>query len=535
MSEKEILSQKVIDGELYLGIELGSTRIKAVLIDSQYEVVATGSYEWENKLVNGIWTYDLELVWTGIQEAYQKLKVSVQKKSGQVLCKFKTIGFSAMMHGYLAFDKENNLLVPFRTWRNTNTDEASKTLTKYFDYNIPHRWSIAHLYQAILNQESHVQKLDFLTTLAGYVHWQLTDEKVLGIGDASGMFPIDSYTKSFDVKCMDKFDCLIASQKIPWKLNEILPKVLLAGESAGKLSKRGSLLLDPSGDLEVGISLCPPEGDAGTGMVATNTILEQKGNVSAGTSVFAMIVLEKALKKVHPEIDLVTTPDGKFVGMIHANNCSTDLNVWVNLFKELIELTGIEMEKSNLFELLFQQILVADADAGGLLSYGYYSGESITGLETGCPLFLQTRNSQLSLANFMRMHLYSAFAILRIGLDILVQEENVKVSEILAHGGLFKTPKVGQKILAAVMRSPVAIMETAGEGGAWGMALLAAYRDKRNQYSELSSFLNESVFVKTYPKWCDPDIEDIKGFNQYMLRYQTGLPIEIAAVEYLNK
>ena len=476
--------QLIEEGKTSLGIELGSTRIKAVLINEKGTPLAAGSHEWENRYDNGIWTYTMEDVWEGLQDCYQDLLKDVKEQYGATVTTFGSIGFSAMMHGYLAFDKEDNLLVPFRTWRNTITEEAAGKLTKEFNYNIPQRWSISHLYQAILNKEEHVKDVAFFTTLAGYVHWKLTGKKVLGVGDASGMFPIDIKTGNFDQKMVDRFNELTAPEGFSWKLQDIFPKVLTAGENAGELTKEGAALLDTSGNLKPGIPVCPPEGDAGTGMAATNSVAVRTGNVSAGTSVFAMIVLEKELTKVYPEIDLVTTPDGALVGMVHCNNCTSDLNAWVNLFDEFADCLGAKVDKNQLFSLLYHKALEGDADCGGLISYNYFSGEPVTGFDEGVPLFVRRAEDKFTLANFMRTHLYSSLAALKAGLDLLFKEEEVKVDEMFGHGGLFKTKGVGQRIAAAAMNTPVSVMETAGEGGAWGIALLASYMQNKKDRRE---------------------------------------------------
>ena len=428
----------IANGKAVLGIEFGSTRIKAVLVDENNMPIASGDHDWENRLENGMWTYTLEDIWTGLQDCYQKMTEDVKEKYGVAVEKLAAIGFSAMMHGYLAFDKEGNLLVPFRTWRNTITQEASEALTKVFNFHVPQRWSIAHLYQAILNGEEHVPQVDFFTTLDGYIHWQLTGEKVLGVGSASGMFPIDSTIKDYDKAMIQKFDELVAPKGFPWKLEHLLPKVLLAGDKAGVLTEEGAKKLDPTGTLQAGCPLCPPEGDAGTGMVATNSVKQRTGNVSAGTSVFAMIVLEKALKRVHEEIDMVTTPSGDAVAMVHCNNCTSDLNAWVNIFKEFAESFGIDVDMNKLFGTLYNKALEGDKDCGGLLVYNYFSGEHITGFEEGRPMFVRTPDSKFSLANFMRANLYTSLGALKVGLDILLKEEEVAIDRITGHGGLFK-------------------------------------------------------------------------------------------------
>lgn len=521
-------------GRTALGMELGSTRIKAVLIGEDHKVLASGSYDWENRLENGIWTYSLEDVWKGVQGSYRALKEDVEARYGAKLTAIGSMGFSAMMHGYLAFDGAGELLVPFRTWRNTITGEASKELTELFQYNIPQRWSIAHLYQAVLNGEEHLPKLSHMTTLAGYVHWKLTGRNVLGVGEASGMFPIDTETKKFNGRMIGQFEERVAEKGYPWKLSEILPEVLTAGEPAGTLTEEGAKLLDPDGDLAAGIPLCPPEGDAGTGMAATNSVKKRTGNVSAGTSVFAMIVLERELKKVHPEIDLVTTPDGSLVGMVHCNNCTSDLNAWVNLFREFSEAIGAEVSMDKLFGTLYNKALEGDADCGGLLAYNYFSGEHLTGFEEGRPLFVRMPDAKFNLANFMRVHLMTSLGALKTGLDLLFREEDVQADEILGHGGLFKTKGVGQRLLAAAVNAPVSVMETAGEGGAWGAALLAAYMKDRNEGESLGSYLADRVFADAKAEKLLPDAADAAGFDAFIKRYAGGLPIERAAVDALR-
>jgi sugar (pentulose or hexulose) kinase len=527
-------TQKTIEiGKTALGIEFGSTRIKAVLIGEDHAPIASGSYEWENRYENGVWTYHLEDVWTGLQESFRMLCGEVREKYGLPLKTVGAIGFSAMMHGYLAFDKNGKLLVPFRTWRNTTTGQAAERLSKVFQFNIPQRWSIAHLDQAILDKESHVRDVHFLTTLAGYVHWKLTGLKVLGVGDASGMFPIDSKTNDYDARMLRLFDAKLKLKKIPWRLEDILPKILMAGNAAGNLTEEGAKLLDPTGQLPAGIPLCPPEGDAGTGMAATNSVAERTGNVSAGTSVFAMIVLEKPLSKLYPEIDMVTTPAGKPVAMVHSNNCTSDLNAWVALFQEFTRTLGVETSESMLFEMLYTKGLAGDADCGGLLAYNYFSGEPLTRLEEGCPLFVRTPESRFTLANFMRTHLFSALGALKIGLDIF-SKEKVKIDQILGHGGFFKTKGVGQKIMAAAMNVPVSVMETAGEGGAWGMALLASFMLQKTADETLEAYLAKKVFAGQRGETIAPDPKDVAGFAAFMERYKKGLAIEKAAVKSLR-
>lgn len=520
-------------GETALGIEFGSTRIKAVLIDRKFQPIAQGSYEWENQLKDGYWTYDKEDIIAGLQTAYRELKQEVSEKYGVKLRTVGSIGFSAMMHGYMAFDSNRELLVPFRTWRNATTGPAARKLTELFQFNIPERWSIAHLYQAILNGEEHVPQIDYLTTLAGYIHWLLTDSKTIGIGDASGIFPIDEATLDYNAKMVQQFNELVADKGYPWKLEDLLPKVLVAGEEAGKLTQSGAAILDPEGDLQPGIPLCPPEGDAGTGMVATNSVRKRTGNVSVGTSVFAMIVLEQDLTNVYPEIDIVTTPSGSPVAMVHANNCSSDLNAWMDLFREFSEAMGYDTDTNKLFSVLLNKALEADPDGGGLLSYGYLSGENITGLEQGRPLFVRSPESRFNLANFMRTHLFTAFGALKIGMDILTEKEKVAIDSILGHGGLFKTPVVGQRILAAALNVPVSVMSTAGEGGAWGMALLAAYMTNRDQGESLDDFLDNKVFQDVDGEEIAPVASDVAGFEAFIARYRAGLPIERTAVEHL--
>ena len=524
----------IVNGKAVLGIELGSTRIKAVLVNEKNQPIASGSHEWENQLVNNIWTYSEEAIWTGIQESYQDMVKDVKGKYGVPVKKLAAIGFSAMMHGYMPFNEAGELLVPFRTWRNTMTEKASEELTELFQYHIPQRWSIAHLYQAMLNQEPHVKDITFMTTLEGYVHWKLTGEKVLGVGEGSGMFPIDMEIKDYDKKCLEAFDKLAAPYGFPWKLEEILPKVLLAGEEAGRLTEEGAKLLDTTGELEAGIPFCPPEGDAGTGMVATNSIAKRTGNVSAGTSVFSMVVLEKPLSKVYPEIDLVTTPTGNLVAMVHCNNCTSDLNAWVNLFKEFAEAMGMQVDMNQLFGTLYHKAMEGDADCGGLLAYNYFSGEHITGFEEGRPLFVRTPESKFNLANFMRVNLFTSLGALKTGMDILLKEEGVKLDKILGHGGLFKTKGVGQNLLAGAIDTPVSVMETAGEGGAWGIAVLASYLVNKEEGESLEDYLNHKVFAGQEGEEVQPDTRDVQGFNEFMVRYKAGLAIERAAVENLK-
>ena len=523
--------QTIQEGKAILGIEFGSTRIKAVLIDQNNTPIAQGSHTWENQLVDGLWTYSTEAIWYGLQDCYADLRANVQKQYDVEIETLAAIGFSAMMHGYMAF-KGNNILVPFRTWRNTNTGPAAAELSKLFNYNIPLRWSISHLYQAILNNEEHVGDIDFLTTLAGYVHWQVTGQKVLGVGDASGMIPVDPKTKTYDATMVEKFDKLIEPKGFSWKLLDILPKSLNAGENAGFLTPEGALKLDVSGHLQPGIPVCPPEGDAGTGMVATNAVKQRTGNVSCGTSSFSMIVLEKELSKPYEMIDMVTTPDGSLVAMVHCNNCTSDINAWANIFKEYTALLGVELSTMQLYTNLFEVASKGDPDCGGIISYNYVSGEPVTGLADGRPLFVRSANDKFTLANFMRAHLYGAIGVLKIGNDILFKEEKIKVDRITGHGGYFTTPKVGQKMLAAALNSPISVMETAGEGGAWGIALLAGYVVNNPDKLTLADYLDKVVFAGNEGVSIDPDPADVEGFNKYIENYKASLPVEQAAVDY---
>lgn len=523
------------EGRTVLGIEFGSTRIKAVLIDETHEPIAVGSHDWENRLENKIWTYSLEDIWNGLRDSYRNMAEAVERQYGVPLTRIGAMGFSGMMHGYMAFDEEGNLLVPFRTWRNTMTGEASQRLSDEFGFQIPQRWSIAHLYQAILNGEDHVGRIAYLTTLAGYIHWKLTGEKVLGIGEASGMFPIDSEQKDYDAGMLEKFDALVARKGYPWKIREILPEVLTAGEEGGILTEEGAALLDETGALEPGVRLCPPEGDAGTGMTATDSVAKRTGNVSAGTSVFSMVVLEKPLSALYPQIDMVTTPCGDPVAMVHCNNCTSDLNAWVGLFAEFADLLGVKTDMGQLFSLLYRKALEGEPDCGGLMAYNYFSGEHITGFEEGRPLFLRGPDSRFDLADFMRSHLYAALGTLKVGMDILLKEEKVKIDRITGHGGLFKTPQVGQKILAAALNAPVSVMETAGEGGAWGIALLAAYMLYREEGESLDAYLKIRVFAERKAVCAEPDARDVDGFERFIERYRQCLPVERAAVDCLRE
>ncbi len=526
------IKTKIETGKAILGIEFGSTRIKAVLISPDNRPIAQGSHEWENQLVDGLWTYSIEAIWEGVRDCYRDLQDNVRAQYGVEIEKLAAIGISAMMHGYMAFDSKQEILVPFRTWRNTNTARAAAELSELFVYNIPLRWSISHLYQAILDDEKHVKDIDFITTLAGYIHWQITGEKVLGIGDASGMLPIDPETKNYSAVMVEKFDALVAPKGYGWKLEDILPKVLLAGENAGCLTAEGAKLLDPSGHLQAGIPVCPPEGDAGTGMTATNAVKQRTGNVSAGTSSFSMIVLEKELSKPYEPIDIVTTPDGSLVAMVHCNNCTSDLNAWVGLFREYTELLGLPVDMNEIYGKLYNNALNGDPDSGGLLAYNYFSGEPVTGLAEGRPLFVRSVNDRFNLANFMRAHLYGSVAVLKIGNDILFNEEKISVDRITGHGGLFKTKGVGQRILAAALNSPISVMDTAGEGGAWGMALLASYLVNNPENLTLPDYLDKEVFAGDVGTEITPTEAEVAGFNVYIENYKRGLNIEKAAVEY---
>lgn len=518
-----------------LGIEFGSTRIKAVLIDEYHIPIAYGECLWENELINGIWTYSTEAIHTGLQCCYASLKKDIKNKFNTVLSEVGAIGISGMMHGYLPFDKQGKQLTEFRTWRNTVTGEAASKLTDLFGYNIPQRWSIAHLYQAILNGEKHLHKLDFLTTLSGYVHWRLTGERVVGIGEASGMFPIDSQILNYDEDMLYKFELKAKPDIYTWELSDILPKILLAGENAGKLTKEGALLIDPEGDLRCGIPFAPPEGDAGTGMVATNSVALGTGNVSAGTSAFSMLVVDKPIIK-RKEVDMVTTPEGLPVAMVHCNNCTSDINSWINLFCEFAREVDCKIDKNKLYNLLFEKALQGDSDCGNLLSYNYLSGEEIAGVYSGAPLFLRKPNSKFTLSNFMRTHLFSAIATLKIGLDILINEEKIEVKSLCAHGGYFKNQKVGPLFLSAATKCAVMVRETAGEGGPYGMCLLTACMLNKEKGVSLADYLQNSVFydhTKVSTFWAGK--EDIAEFDAFLSRYKSALKIERMAAELFSE
>ena len=488
-------------GKAVLGIEFGSTRIKAVLVDGDHVPIAQGAFEWENQLVDGLWTYSKEIIWFGLQQCYADLRADVRKRYDVEIERLAAIGISAMMHGYMPFDEEGHLLVPFRTWRNTNTGPAAAELSKLFVYNIPLRWSISHIYQAILNKEEHVPQIAYFTTLAGYIHWKLTGEKVLGVGDASGMLPIDPATGNYRADMVEKFEKLVAPCGFPWKLRDILPRVLGAGEPAGRLTEVGAKRLDVSGNLQAGIPLCPPEGDAGTGMVATNAVRPRTGNVSAGTSSFSMIVVEKELSKPNEMIDMVTTPDGNLVAMVHCNNCTSELNAWVKMIREYQQLLGPIEDKHDIYRILFTHALEGDPDCGGLVAFNYVSGEPVTGFAEGRPLFVRGAS------------------------------DHVKVDRITGHGGLFKTPVVGQRFLAAALNSPISVMETAGEGGAWGIAILASYLVNNGAKFSLPDYLDKMVFAGNTGTEIAPDPADVAGFEAYLANYKAAFPIERAAVE----
>ena len=522
----------IVKGHTALGIELGSTRIKAVLAGPNHAPIAVGGYDWENQFINRIWTYSLDATWTGLQQCYAALAADVQRRYDVELTSVGALGVSAMMHGYLAFDAEGKLLTPFRTWRNTFTSEAAERLSTEFGHNIPHRWSIAHLYHAILNGEDHVTGIRHITTLAGYVHWQLTGEKVLGIGDASGMFPIDTATGTYDAAMLARFDQLAAEAGVHLTLADLLPEIRRAGEAAGTLTGSGAELLDVTARLLPGIPMCPPEGDAGTGMVATNSVAPRTGNVSAGTSIFAMVVLERELGRMHRELDLVTTPAGDLVAMVHCNNGASELNAWVGLFAEFAQALGVETDTSTIFATLFTSALNGAPDCGGLMSYNYLSGEPITGLHEGRPLFLRSPDSTFNLANFMRTHLFASLATLRIGMDVLLKDEDVRLDRMFAHGGLFKTEGVAQSFLAAAMDAPVSVGDVASEGGAWGMALLAAFLTHNTPAQSLADYLNTEVFANANLETTEPDPAVVAGFETFVQRFVTALPVERAAVEY---
>ena len=524
------IAEKIRAGKTSLGIEFGSTRIKAVLIDDTYRTIASGDYGWASHLEHGLWSYTVEEIWKGLQTAYAEMAGDVEAAYGEKLTHIGHIGFSAMMHGYLAFDEAGELLVPFRTWQNTNTHEAHEKLSELFQYNIPERWSIAHLYQCVLDNEEHVSKVAFFTTLAGYVHWKLTGRKVLGVGDASGIFPIDPTTRTWEAEFIRQFNELPEVAAQPWKLEDLLPEPLVAGTPAGELTEEGAKLLDPTGTLQPGITLAPPEGDAGTGMMATNSVRKRTGNVSAGTSIFATVVLEGKLKALHPEVDLVTTPAGDLAGMSHANNFTSDLNAWVGLFGQFAEALGHPVDAGTLYGTLFRAAIADDVDAncGGLLNYPFRSGEFLAGLPEGRPLFARKPEARMSLGNFMRAQLFGAFSPVKIGMDVMTKDEHVQVDSLVGHGGIFTTPKVAQKILAAAFDTPIKVMATAAEGGAWGMAVLGDYLWHADE--DLADYLDNRVFADAESVTETPDEKDVEGFEDFFARFRAGLPIEHAAI-----
>ena len=526
----ESVKNIILNAETALGIEFGSTRIKSVLVDLNGSPLASGSFDWENSYKNGMWTYSLDEVFEGLRASFSALKKSVYDKFGVKLETVGSMGISGMMHGYLAFDKDGAQLAEFRTWRNTITAEAAEKLSALFDFNIPQRWSIAHLYQAILNGEEHVGRVDFIATLAAYVHYRLTGERVIGVGEASGMFPIDSRINDYDAAMLDKFDGCVADKGFPWKIRDILPRVLVAGERAGTLTAEGAAMLDPTGEFRPGVPMCPPEGDAGTGMVATNSVAVKTGNVSAGTSIFLMVVLEKTLSKLYPEIDMVTTPSGKPVAMVHCNNCSGEIDAWAGLFTSMCSALGMDISIYKVLDKMFESALSGDKDCGGLVAFNYLSGEVITGLDSGKPLFLRGPESKFNLPNFARAQLCSAAATLSIGMEILA-DEHVKIDKLLGHGGYFKAPLAGQKIMAAALEAPVSVMKTAGEGGPWGIALLASYMQNKAEGETLEAFLDSRVFSNEDAFEVKPDPEDIAGFKKFLDNYKKSLPVEKAAVE----
>ena len=533
MLEEERIKAAIESGETYLGLELGSTRIKAVLTDSGHRPIASGSHTWENRLEDNLWTYGLDDIWGGLRSCYAMLADDVLMRYGSRLTAIGALGVSGMMHGYMAFDQAGRLLVPFRTWRNTNTGKASAALTGLFGFNIPQRWSIAHLYQAMLDSEAHVPDIAFMTTLAGYIHWLLTGRKTVGIGEASGMFPIDAETEQFDTRMTGVFDKLAAERALPWRLSDILPDVLPAGENAGYLTETGARRLDPSGTLSPGIPVCPPEGDAGTGMVATNSVARHTGNISAGTSIFAMIVLDGALRHVYPEIDLVTTPSGDPVAMVHCNNCTSDIDAWAGMFGEFAEAAGVRLGADALYSMLYGKALDGDNDCGGLLAYNYFSGEPVTGFVEGRPLIVRPPDGRLTLGNLMRAQLFAALGALKIGMEILFEGESIRLSSITGHGGFFKVPGVGQRLMAAALKTPVTVMRTAGEGGPWGMAILAAYMMNKQPGETLERYLADRVVKSGAGTTVNPERELVESFENFMIRYRQGLAVERAAIELL--
>ena len=517
--------------KLTLGIELGSTRIKGVLIDEHHAVIATGGFGWENDLTDGVWTYPLEKAVAGVRACYSQLRQDFEAKTGKKLTKVGAIGISGMMHGYLVLDKDGKQLAPFRTWRNTITGPAAKELMELFKFNIPQRWSIAHLYQAILNKEDHVGDIARLTTLSAYIHTLLTGKNVMGVGEASGMFPYDDETKDFDAGRISQFDDLIKPYGFTWKLRDILPTVLPAGTQAGVLTAEGAALLDESGTLEAGIPMCPPEGDAGTGMVATGCVLPRTGSISAGTSAFSLQVLERPLKNYYPEIDVVATPAGKTVAMAHTNTCTSEIDTWINLIADAAKVMGWPVDKNTLYPTLFRSALKGSPDCDGIISFNYFAGEPLTATEAGRPMVVRLPDSKMCIANFMRSQLYGAIATLKIGMDMLAREENVESDKLLGHGGYFKTPGVGQQILADALNVPITAMETAGEGGPWGMALLAAYMLRKADGETMEDYLTSRVFSSATSTTLSPDPAGVEGFQSYISRYKACLAAENAAAD----
>ncbi|PIO97398.1 xylulokinase [Pleomorphomonas carboxyditropha] len=533
MSEQgSSIAGEIAGGRTSLGIELGSTNIKACLIGADHQVLATGTHGWENQFVDRLWTYSEEAIWAGLQAAFAALRADVEKRHGVALTKVGALGFSAMMHGYLAFDAAGKLLVPFRTWRNTNTERAAAELTGTLGFNFPLRWSASHLYQAVIDGEPHVADVAFITTLSGFVHWRLTGKKVIGVGDASGMFPIDAATHDYDAPMLKRFGEMVAAHKPGLDAPSLFPRVLVAGEDAGSLTAEGAKLLDPTGKLQAGAPVCPPEGDAGTGMVATNAVAPRTGNISAGTSIFAMVVLEKPLTTVHEELDIVTTPGGDLVAMVHCNNGASELGTWAGVFTEFAKAIGGKSDANAVFGALFSAALEGEADGGGLLAYNYLAGEPITGLTEGRPLVVRTPGSRLTLANFMRTQLYAAFGTLSLGMNVL-HGEGVKLDSMFAHGGMFKTAGVAQRLLAAAIGAPVTVGDTASEGGAWGIAVLAEYlRSGKGQ--GLGDYLNERVFAAAKLDVAKPDPADVAGYGAWLKQYEAGLAIQKAAVDAIS-
>lgn len=514
------VKDKILNGQCFLGIEFGSTRIKAILIDDEYKTAASGEHRWENKLQDGCWTYSLDDIHSGLKACYKDLKNDVLKNYGVRLTSFKSMGISGMMHGYMPFDKSGELLVPFRTWRNTSTGEAAEELTSLLGFNIPQRWSAAHLYQAVLNKEPHVKDIHHITTLAVYVHFLLTGVMAAGVGEASGMFPVNGI--GYDEAMLDKFSRALKEKGVSLDLRAVFPKVMKSGESCGTLTEEGALFLDPEGDLKAGVTFCPPEGDAGTGMAATNSVREKTGNVSAGTSVFAMAVLEKPLSRVYPEIDIVATPDGKNVAMVHCNNCCSELDAWIGLFREFGQLMGMELSDSELYEKLYHNALKGEKDCGGTVAYNFLSGEPVAGVEKGKPMYFRSPEGHFDLSNFFRAELMGSLGALKMGMDLLFKQEKTELVGLAAHGGLFKVQGAADQLLADGLNVPVTLMETAGEGGAWGMAVLAAY-EAEGQGMELADFLSEKVFSKVEKRTVMPDKEGSAGFEKFMDNYRKGL------------